>query len=1122
MKTKLIPKMAFLAFLYLQPIFPIVAQEVKSIESYRDFLLTISNVDQIAQNAFEFDLWLQDTDPLQVLELVSIQIRILYDINILNGNQTTAGMISVIPGSSGLPYHMQLNAFNTEVAGQIRIGTPPLGNSFIVPAIAPGVRICRLRFTNVVSFPMNSQPCLAFSPGTQSPYYNTCLYIEHDYAWTLPVIPGENAIVYENPVLNPDPDNPLPIIYPITGGGGYCGNVPGLPVGLSLSQQGVSYELFRDNTSTSQFIDGTGWPVSFDAQPAGTYTIAATNDSGTIVMESSAYIYELPEPGATITADLDTICYGSVVTITAITTDADNPVYQWYRNNFPVGDNSPVYSYIPEPNVLPVRLKVSTGEGCSAFSNTLAMFSIGTGIEISAIENAVDLWGIFSSVSGDPVTLRTLQYNAGINPVFEWFINGSAVENSDTCELTYIPGNADTVFVKMTVSPEMPCPLNRFVISDEVYIYTCTGPPTAFDVLSNEESCCMNNLLQFGITDSEVGVIYSPVPAYGNFVVGTGEALTFEVDSEGEYYVFGENACGSTPMTSTAVVSIYYWNLYIASNENNICSGSPVTFTVYPECLDTIPFLYKWTVVPHDYDIFTIICGNSFTYIPENGDLVYASFHSPCENILQSNDVFMMVNDCPGVQAIWTGISGSDWYEPGNWSSGIPQSDSHVKIPGDCMNYPTLTTSASCASIIVEDGGSFIGSEFLDEKSALVKCNIPDHEFHFLSSPMRYPNPSFGSVFPDDQQTVWARFYDEFSGDWINQEVDDLLIPGTGYSMFLTQPHTASFYGKLIQNNYPTIIKTSNPGSDPDRVGWNLLGNPHPCSLDWDLIPNAAAEQAVYVWNGVQYISWNGSVGALTDGIIPPLNGFFVKALVNTGQDIITIPLSARVHSNTPFYKELHANVLELRAEGNNYSDITYFHFNNEATEGFDTQFDARKLRGIEEAPQLFSYAGGKELSINEQPLVPDVVIELGFTCGESGNFILNGRGLESFSNKVRILLEDQKEEILQDLLMDNQYNFSYNAGESEHRFRLHFTEISSNPESALANIYSIGKTVIVNNIAGLNSEIQIFDFTGRMILNSLIDSGNQGSFTLNAASGPYVVKIITTKGVQSQKVVII
>ncbi|MFH1121051.1 MAG: T9SS type A sorting domain-containing protein [Bacteroidota bacterium] len=1116
MKTKLIPIMALLAFLYLQLIFPAVAQEIKAPESFRDYLLTISNIDQISENAFEFDLWLQDTDPAQVMELMSIQIRIQYDISILNGNQPTAGMVSTVPGSSDLPYNMQLSAFNTAVAGQIRIGTPPLYGSVItVPAIAPGLRICRLRFTNIVPFPVNSQPCLAFSPATQSPFFKPCLYIDHGSPWQIQVIPGENAIVIENPVLNPDPDNPLPIIYSITGGGGYCGNVPGLPVGLSLSQEGVTYELFRDNTSTSQFIEGTGWLVGFGAQPAGTYTITGTNDSGTIAMNGIAYIYELPEPGATITADLDTICDGSVVTITAVATNADDPVYQWYQNNFPVGDNSPVYSYTPGQNVLPVRVKVSTGAGCSAFSNTLNVVSIGTGIQL-------DYWPFISLVSGDPVTLRTFLYNAGTDPVFEWFINGSAVENSDTSEFTYIPGNADTVFVKMTVSPEMPCPLNRFVISGEVYIYTCTGPPTAFEVLSNEESCCMKNIYQFGITDSEVGVIYSPVPAYGAEVFGTGEALTFEVDSEGEYYIYGENACGSTPMTGTAVVAIYYRDLYVTANENNICSGSPVTFTAYPECQDTIPFLYEWTVAPLDYDIFRTICGDTFTYIPENGDRVYASVYSSCENIFGSNHVFMMVNDCPGVQAIWTGNSGSNWFDAGNWSSGIPQSDSQVKIPGDCLNYPTLTTPASCVSIIIEDGGSFIGSEFLDEKSALVKCNMPDHEFHFLSSPMGYPFTSFGSVFPDDQQTVWARLYDEFSGNWINQEVADLLITTTGYSMYLTQPHTARFYGKLIQNNYSTSLKNSNPGNDPDRVGWNLLGNPHPCSLDWDLIPNTAAEQAVYVWNGTQYISWNGSVGALTDGIIPPMNGFFVKALGNTNPEILTIPLSARVHSNTPFYKELHANMLELRAEGNNYNDVTFFHFNSEATAGFDAHSDARKLRGIEEAPQLFSYTEGKELSINEQPFVPGQVIELGFKCGVSGNFILNVKGLESFNNNVMIMLEDQKEGIFQNLSDIAQYSFSYIAGESEHRFKLHFTENSSNPDSAEVNIYSLGKTVIVNNFTGLSGEIQVYDFTGRMILNSSIDSGTQSSFTLSAAAGPYVVKVITAKGVHSRKVMII
>jgi hypothetical protein len=80
---------------------------------------------------------------------------------------------------------------------------------------------------------------------------------------------------------------------------------------------------------------------------------------------------------------------------------------------------------------------------------------------------------------------------------------------------------------------------------------------------------------------------------------------------------------------------------------------------------------------------------------------------------------------------------------------------------------------------------------------------------------------------------------------------------------------------------------------------------------------------------------------------------------------------------------------------------------------------------------------------------------------------------------------------------------------------------MTPNPESAEVNIYSVGKTVIVNNFTGLNGEIQIYDFTGRMILNNSMDSGNQSSFKLNTAAGHYIVKVITAKGVQSQKVLI-
>ncbi|MFH1119416.1 MAG: T9SS type A sorting domain-containing protein, partial [Bacteroidota bacterium] len=769
----------------------------------------------------------------------------------------------------------------------------------------------------------------------------------------------------------------------------------------------------------------------------------------------------------------------------------------------------------------------TTGTGCFVFSDTL--FSTAFDTTVPSVE--IDSESILSVVAGTELTLDVLTNNAGENPDFQWYVNGLPVEDGNGNQFTFIPENGDTVFVTMTVEDDYPCITTTFDQSDEVVVYTCTGPPIAYDVWGSREICLYYGDFSFGLTDTEPGVEYFVYchSAYGGEVYiinefsGTGEPYTVYGYVGDEYWIQGVNACDTTMMNGNVIATYFDERAYISASANNICSGTPVTFTAHLFRNDTITYLFDWIV-----NGITVYNGRQqFTYTPENGDFVTARMSYPCPGQEYNNFILMVVWEAQGSTTTWTGGSGSDWQNPENWSNGVPQSDFNVNIPGGCLHYPILTSYAACEIITIEDGGSFIGSEFLNEKSALIKCNLSSPEFHFLSSPVYVTRewwnsyyPTFGSVFPENQQTIWARQYNEYSGDWVNLKFDSYLWEGEGYSIQSTQPRTAQFIGLLNYDAAYCGITQSNPGSDPDRVGWNLLGNPFPCSLDWDLIPNSTAEQAVYVWNGTQYISWNGTVGALADGIIPPMNGFFVKAL-NLNYSLFIIPLSARVHSNVPFYKESITNLIELQVTCNNYSDVTFIHFNSEATAGFDAHSDARKLRGIEAAPQLFSYAGGKELSINEQPFEPAVVIELGFTCGKSGNFILNGKGLESFNNNVRIMLEDQKKGIFQNLSDNAQYNFNYIAGESEHRFKLHFTENSSNPESAEVIIYNVDNTVIVNNFTGLSGEIQVFDFTGRMILNSTIDSGNQHSFTLNAAAGPYIVKVITAKGVQSQKVVL-
>jgi hypothetical protein len=684
----------------------------------------------------------------------------------------------------------------------------------------------------------------------------------------------------------------------------------------------------------------------------------------------------------------------------------------------------------------------------------------------------------------------------------------------------------------MVILTYLTLPVQSLALSSDQYLasrisadtYPCTQPPIVFDVWGVTNTCG-GELFNFGLTDSEPGTYYIVYKKFENEYFwadefwGDGERITLVLQS-GDYYILGINECDSTWMNGHADLYPFDTRVKITVSENNICSGDEVIFNANSYQPDSVICTYNWKI--NGYGDWNPDPGE-LEYIPENGDYISAEMATPCQHddlhFPDNNRILMMVNDCPGIKTTWNGSISENWYEQNNWDNGIPDANTIAFIPGGLLHYPTLTTAAICSSIVIEHGGSFIGSEFLNHKSALVKCNFSDAEYHFLSSPVN-PSPLFGEVFPLNQNTVWARKYQERYGDWVNLTKYDHFELAKGYSMQLTLPNTAQFIGLLNGTNSSTHIENYNTSGIADRAGWNLIGNPFPSSIDWDLIPHTFIENAVYVWNGSQYISWNGTVGALENGIIPPMNGFFVKMTASYWKNF-TIPIIARVHGNVPFYKESPCNLLELTVSGEEYADKTFIHFYQDATATFDPEYDAWKLRGIEEAPQLFSYAGGNELSINELPFWGSEVIELGFKCGESGNFILNGKGLESFNNNVRILLEDVKEGIFQNLSENAQYSFSYIAGESEHRFKLYFTENSSNPEPSEVNIYSHGKTLIVNNYTGLSGEVQVYDFTGRMILNSSIDSRNQSSFNLKTSTGPYIVKVITAVGVFSQKVVI-
>ncbi len=92
--------------------------------------------------------------------------------------------------------------------------------------------------------------------------------------------------------------SPLPTQFNVTGGGAFCEGESGVSIGLSDSEIGVNYELFRDGNSVTN-LAGTGNSLDFGLQTqAGTYTVTAENSATlcTSNMLGSAVITIEPVP----------------------------------------------------------------------------------------------------------------------------------------------------------------------------------------------------------------------------------------------------------------------------------------------------------------------------------------------------------------------------------------------------------------------------------------------------------------------------------------------------------------------------------------------------------------------------------------------------------------------------------------------------------------------------------------------------------------------------------------------------------------------------------------------------------------------------------------------------------
>ena len=456
----------------------------------------------------------------------------------------------------------------------------------------------------------------------------------------------------------------------------------------------------------------------------------------------------------------------------------------------------------------------------------------------------------------------------------------------------------------------------------------------------------------------------------------------------------------------------------------------------------------------------------------------------------------------------------------------------------------TTSNSAGNAGLVLQSTNSSTASLIhnSDNVPATVQRYISGdaEDWHFLSSPVAaqaisgswLPTGTYGNGTGYDMY-LWNEptncWIYKLDANWNTLNPGDNFAVGRGYLYSVQALNPTKVFAGNLNNGIQTIPLTYSSLVDSVK-GFNFVGNPYPCSIDWMAssgwtrtnLATSVSGNDMWIWNpdAGNYGVCNSATGDGTNSVtryIASMQGFFVRA---ESEGNLGMTNDIRVHDATTPWKS--AKIIPNRITAVVYSERDQTFDEVRLLFGYpENKAGAAKLFSpLETAPGLYLREGEENFTIRYlSDTISNPNVALLFKAGSNGDYTLSF----DFNNGdfEKVILEDKLTGEFTDLSIASDYRFSASKFDNENRFILHFCAIQ--PEANLelpAHIYSSGgKLVLDLTLVNEITDVKIVDVLGRTIVQKKMDGNTIHRLPVNVKSQILIVFAKTKYALASRKV---